>query len=54
VSDYLTQSDLEALDYALADLPPTNLVALDGSPCWERSALTDFLDMPDREEGCAP
>jgi hypothetical protein len=37
--DYLGLHELEAMGYTLADLPPTDLVGLDGSPCWERSDL---------------
>ena len=36
MSDYLTQTELETAGYTLADLPPTDLVGLDGGPCWER------------------
>jgi hypothetical protein len=43
MADYLTLRELEALGYTLPDLPPTELVGLDGAPCWERAALEQPL-----------
>jgi hypothetical protein len=49
VSDYLTLTELETAGYAQADLPPTDLVGLDGDPCWERSALDHLLGPADED-----
>jgi hypothetical protein len=47
--DYLTLRQLEAEGYTLADLPPTDLVGLDGEPCWERSELEYLLGPADED-----
>jgi hypothetical protein len=54
VSDYLSLSELEALGYTREDLPPTDLVGLDGAPCWEACVLADQLAQLDGEGGRLP